>query len=122
MEVISQVVGILVLVLANAFFVAAEFAIVRARRPRLEAMAREGDRLATMALRASNATGKILAASELGITLASLGLGWILATWFADYAPGGSSRRTVALFLLAALVVVFLHIIFGELTPRAVAV
>jgi CBS domain containing-hemolysin-like protein len=111
-----------VLVLANAFFVAAEFAIVRARRPRLEAMAREGDRLATMALRASNSIGHILAASELGITLASLGLGWILATWFAGFGSGGGTARKIALFVLATLVVVFVHIIFGELTPRAAAV
>lgn len=116
-----RILAILVLVLVNAFFVAAEFAIVRARRARLEAMARAGDRLAGLALRATDTTARVLAASELGITLASLALGWILAGWlFTITRPAGTTGAVVAL-VVAALATVYLHIIFGELAPRAAA-
>jgi CBS domain containing-hemolysin-like protein len=117
--VILRVVAILVLVLLNAFFVAAEFALVRSRRPRLEAMARAGDRLATLALRSTRAMSRLLAAAELGITLASLALGWILAGWFLTDSGtlGGPLRLVVAIIIVA-----YLHIVFGELAPRTAAV
>ena len=79
---IGRLVAILALVAANALFVAAEFALVRARRPRLEAQARAGNRLAQWALRAMEAMPRMLSTSQLGITLSSLGLGVLLARAF----------------------------------------
>ena len=63
--------------LANAFFVAAEFALVGARRTRLDEMARAGDRKARLARTAVQSLDRYISATQLGITLASLGLGWI---------------------------------------------
>jgi CBS domain containing-hemolysin-like protein len=75
--VLGRLLAIILLVLLNAFFVGAEFALVRSRRTRLEAMTRSGDRLARFAVRASSNISRILSASQLGVTLASLGLGWV---------------------------------------------
>ncbi len=69
--------AVVVLVLANAFFVAAEFALVGARRTRLDEMARAGDGKARLARRAVQSLDRYISATQLGITLASLGLGWI---------------------------------------------
>ncbi len=74
---LGRLLAIILLVLLNAFFVGAEFALVRSRRTRLEAMIRNGDRLARFALRAASNISRILSASQLGVTLASLGLGWV---------------------------------------------
>jgi CBS domain containing-hemolysin-like protein len=117
-------------VLLNAFFVGAEFALVRSRRTRLEAMVRSGDRLARFAVRASSNISRILSASQLGVTLASLGLGWVaestvgdvFANMFANlpFAIEVSLRLTLGA-TLALIVVTYLHVVFGELTPKAAA-
>jgi CBS domain containing-hemolysin-like protein len=75
--VLSRLGLIVLLLLLNGFFVAAEFALVRARRTRLQAMVRAGDLIARFALRASDNLVRVLSASQLGITVASLGLGWV---------------------------------------------
>jgi len=64
--VLGRLLAIILLVLLNAFFVGAEFALVRSRRTRLEAMTRSGDRLARIALRASSNISRVLSASQLG--------------------------------------------------------
>ena len=69
--------AILVLVLANAYFVAAEFALVSARRTRLEELARAGDRKAMLVARVVQSLSRYISATQLGITLTSLGLGWL---------------------------------------------
>ena len=69
--------AVVVLVLANAFFVAAEFALVGARKTRLDEFARAGDGKARLARRAVQSLDRYISATQLGITLASLGLGWI---------------------------------------------
>src|SRR4051812_23023448 len=84
-----NVLTIIALLAFNGFFVAAEFALVRARRTRIEAMVQKGDPLARIALKALDNLTRMLATSQLGITLASLGLGWVaedvlghaLVTW-----------------------------------------
>ncbi|MEO7965143.1 MAG: hemolysin family protein, partial [Gemmatimonadaceae bacterium] len=104
--------------------------LVRSRRTRLEAMVRNGDRLAQFALQATGNLARVLSASQLGITLASLGLGWAIEgtlgvffeSWFAHLpiAMEASLRVTVgATVALAAAT--FLHVVFGELAPRAAA-
>ncbi|HJU89139.1 MAG TPA: hemolysin family protein [Gemmatimonadaceae bacterium] len=119
---IVRLIAIASLVAANAFFVAAEFALVRARRPRLEAHARAGSRLAAWALRAMASMPRMLSTSQLGITLSSLGLGVLLARTFeavpmAGDALGGSVLRVAVAFIIVA----YLHLVFGELVPRTVA-
>jgi CBS domain containing-hemolysin-like protein len=117
-------------VLLNAFFVGAEFALVRSRRTRLEAMTRSGDRLARFAVRASSNISRILSASQLGVTLASLGLGWVAESTVGDmfasvfahlpFAIEVSMRLTLGA-TLALVVVTYLHVVFGELTPKGAA-
>jgi CBS domain containing-hemolysin-like protein len=117
-------------VLLNAFFVGAEFALVRSRRTRLEAMTRSGDRLARFAVRALSNITRILSASQLGVTLASLGLGWVAESTVGDmfasvfahlpFAIEVSMRLTLGA-TLALVVVTYLHVVFGELTPKGAA-
>jgi len=128
--VLGRLLAIILLVLLNAFFVGAEFALVRSRRTRLEAMTRSGDRLARVALRASSNISRVLSASQLGVTLASLGLGWVaeatvgemFASLFSTlpFAIEASARLTIGA-TIALIVVTYLHVVFGELTPKAAA-
>ena len=127
---IIRLLAIFALVLLNGFFVGAEFALVRSRRTRLEAMVRSGDKLARIALRASSNISRVLSACQLGVTLASLGLGWIaestLAHLFEElfeslpFAIGLSLRVTIA-GVVAYTVLTYLHVVLGELTPKAAA-
>lgn len=122
--------AIIVLVLANAFFVGAEFSLVGARRTRLEALARTGYTGADSALRALKHLDRYISATQLGITLASLGLGWIgepaLAglidrgfTWLPD--PLDSIATHFVASAIAFTIITVLHIILGELVPKALA-
>ncbi|MDB4870752.1 MAG: hypothetical protein JWL97_1756 [Gemmatimonadales bacterium] len=116
--------------LLNAFFVGAEFALVRSRRTRLEAMTRSGDKLARFAVRASSNISRILSASQLGVTLASLGLGWVAESTVGEvfehlfanlpFAIEISMRLTLAA-TVALVIVTYLHVVFGELVPKAAA-
>ena len=128
--VIVRLLAIIVLVLLNGFFVGAEYALVRSRRTRLEAMTRTGDRLARFALRATSNTPRLLSASQLGVTLASLGLGWIAVDLVEEAAAGWLARLPVGTEMalrgslgaaVALASVAYLHIVFGELAPRAAA-
>ncbi|MGZ3436689.1 MAG: hemolysin family protein [Gemmatimonadaceae bacterium] len=127
---LGRLLAIILLVLLNAFFVGAEFALVRSRRTRLEAMVRSGDRLARFALRAASNISRILSASQLGVTLASLGLGWVAESTVGDIFANMFSYLPFAIELslrltlgagLALVVVTYLHVVFGELTPKAAA-
>jgi CBS domain containing-hemolysin-like protein len=129
-SVIGRLLAIIVLLLFNGFFVAAEFALVRSRRTRLDAMARGGDAKARIALRASGNLPRLLSASQLGITLASLALGWVaestlgemLAGWFGSLPVAIEQSLRVSFGAIVALAsVTYLHVVFGELAPRAVA-
>lgn len=116
-----RIVVIVLLVLANAFFVMAEFAILRARLPRLEAMARRNDRLARAAFRAASSPARTLAACALGTSLTSIGLGWVLAGWFYTVVQPAGTRAGVATIIVAAALAVYLHILIGKLVPRTAA-
>ena len=127
---LGRLLAITLLVLLNAFFVGAEFALVRSRRTRLEAMVRSGDRLARFAVRASSNISRILSASQLGVTLASLGLGWVAESTVGEvfehlfanlpFAIEVSTRLTLAA-TVALIIVTYLHVVFGELVPKAAA-
>ncbi|HLA43467.1 MAG TPA: CNNM domain-containing protein, partial [Aggregatilineales bacterium] len=77
MEAIIGLIGVFLLVFVNGFFVAGEFALVGSRRTRIAQLAAEGNRAAQSATHAIEHLDNYIAATQLGITLASLGLGWI---------------------------------------------
>jgi CBS domain containing-hemolysin-like protein len=128
--VLGRIIIIVVLLLLNGYFVAVEFALVRSRRTRLESMIRSGDRIARLVLKATGMLPRLLSASQLGITLASLGLGALteetLSHYFAGWlerlplAAETSLRLALGSFLAIAFVTYF-HVVFGELAPRSVA-
>jgi len=128
--VLTRLIAIAVLLLLNAFFVAAEFALVRSRRTRLEAMARAGDRLARLAARATANLPKLLSASQLGITVASLALGALAEDTLGEHIGGWLGTLPIGLRLavrvgiastIAITIVTYLHVVFGELAPRSMA-
>ena len=130
MPVIVRTLVVIALLALNGFFVAAEFALLRARRTRLEAMTRAGVRGSRLALRATAQLDRVLSACQLGITATSLGLGFTAATMLADALgawlgglPGALqvSLRASLGATLALLLVVYLHVVFGEFVPRALA-
>src|SRR5437667_12284891 len=77
MEILWRLAGVLALVFANVFFVDAEFSIVTVRKTRIDQLVAEGNRRARAVRRAVSAPDRYIAATQLGITMASLGLGWI---------------------------------------------
>ena len=122
--------AVLGLVLANAFFVAAEFALVASRRTRIEAMVAEGDARARAVKQALQSIDRTISGTQLGITLASLGLGWIgepaiadlLATLFGTLpAPLNVIATHSAAVAVAFVLITFLHIVLGELAPKGLA-
>jgi CBS domain containing-hemolysin-like protein len=121
---------VVVLVLLNGFFVAAEFAIVKVRDTQLQPLAGKGNRRARMARRVVGNLDAALSATQLGITLASLGLGWFaepvfarLLTPFMDGLGVESEklRHSIA-FGVGFSVITFLHIVAGELAPKSLAI
>ncbi|HEU5474905.1 MAG TPA: hemolysin family protein [Actinophytocola sp.] len=117
------------LLIASAFFVAAEFALVASRRHRLEELAAAGSRAARAAVRGSRELSLMLAGAQLGITLCALGLGALAKPALADLLgplltgiglPAGLS--TVIAVVLAVAVVVFLHMVVGEMAPKSWAI
>jgi CBS domain containing-hemolysin-like protein len=118
---------VLLLVLANGFFVASEFALVAVRRSRIAVLAEDGNRRAQLLLELIDNLNAYISATQLGITMASLALGWIGEPAFADLleAPlrgqvSDTLRHTIA-FALAFTVITFLHIVLGELAPKTLA-
>lgn len=115
----------------NAFFVAAEFALVKVRATHLKVLSKRGHPVAGMAKKMVDHLDAYLSATQLGITLASLGLGWIGEPAFArllwpvfDWLFPSVSEQTVhsIAFSIAFLVISGLHIILGELVPKSIAI
>lgn len=130
MEVFFKICLILTLVGLNAFFVAAEFALVAARTTRLQTFSDRGDRTAKLALKAISRLDDYISGTQLGITLASLALGWIgestLAHLFSHVLHGlPPPFATLATHTVAGSIafacITFLHIVLGELAPKSVA-
>jgi magnesium and cobalt exporter, CNNM family len=129
-RVLARLIAIAVLLCVNGFFVAAEFALVRSRRTRLESMARTGDWKARLALRASGNLARVYSASQLGVTLASLALGALAESSLGGWMAGWLSTLPWAMELsvrvgvgatIALAIVTFFHVVFGELAPRGAA-
>lgn len=118
----------ILLIAANAFFVAAEFSLISARRDRLEALAEQGKVRAVTVIRAGEQLSSMLAGSQLGVTVASLLLGRIgessaasvLQSAFGLTAIHPALVHTLS-FVLALALVVTLHVLLGEMVPKNIA-
>ena len=127
----SDILITLLLVFLNGFFVAAEFAIVKVRASQLEMKAQSGSQIAIIAKNIVAKLDRYLAATQLGVTLASLGLGWIgepvvskiiitLMTLVGiEIAPELAHQIALP---TAFLIITILHIVFGELAPKSIAI
>ena len=118
---------VLVLVLANGFFVASEFALVGVRRSRIQIMAANGDVRAQRLVVLLGNLNAYISATQLGITMASLALGWIGEPVFAHLLEEPLRGRVSAVtlhtisFAIAFSIITFLHIVLGELAPKTLA-
>jgi len=125
-----QLVIVVLLVLANGFFVAAEFSLVSVRRTRIAELVAQGNQAAKWAEKALENPDRVIAATQLGITLASLGLGWVgepalahilepLVELFPADIQSEVSHSIAA--GLAFAMITFLHVVVGELAPKSIA-
>src|SRR5262245_23670851 len=121
---------VVLLVAANAFFVAAEFALVGARRTQIDALAQRGNRRAKAAQHAISHLDHYISGTQLGITISSLALGWVGETTVASlldelFEPLGRPFNLITTHAVAATIafvfISFLHIVLGELAPKSVA-
>lgn len=128
----NDVLGILltmVLLGANAFFVGAEFALISARRDRLQALAEQGKRSAVTVLRAGERLSMMLAGAQLGITICSILLGRIGEPAVAhllhepfDALGAPDAVLHTAAFAVALVIVVTMHVLLGEMVPKNIAI
>ncbi|WP_333861461.1 hemolysin family protein [Clostridium sp.] len=120
---------VFLLILMNAFFVAAEFAVVKVRRSRIETLVAEGKRNAKFTLKVIKDLNSYLSACQLGITLASLGLGWVgepavasvLMPLFNLFHLPEGVVHSISLVIGFSIITAF-HIVLGELTPKSLAI
>ncbi len=127
---LGKVLLAILLVLLNGYFVAAEFSLVKVRHTRLSELAEGGSRQAKVALEVTSQLDAYLSACQLGITLASLGLGWlgepaiaVLLEPVFELIPNLSPAigKTIS-FILAFTIITVLHIVLGELIPKSLAI
>ena len=127
--IIIKLILVVLLVLMNGFFVAAEFAVVKIRSSRLETMINEGNNRAVYAKKLTDHLDVSLSVTQLGITLASLGLGWlgeptvshVLEPVFVYFGLSGALATTIS-FAIAFGLITAMHIICGELIPKNLAI
>jgi len=118
------------LVLLNAFFVAAEFALVKVRATQLEELIEEGSRAAVVARHLVRHLNEYLSACQIGITMASLALGWVgepalaapLRQAFARLGPWSAAASHAVAAPVAFALITFIHITFGEQAPKGVGI
>lgn len=130
LSTLTGLLGVFLFVLLNAFFVAAEFGLVSVRRTRVEELVAQGHPTALIVRRALDDADRFIAATQLGITIASLALGWIgepaLAHLFVSFLQflHPSWIETAAHSIAAAIAficITFLHVVAGELAPKSIA-
>lgn len=131
MEFIFQIILVIILVCLNGFFVASEFALVGVRKTRIDELAKKGNSAAKLVKKALENLDSYISATQLGITLASLGLGWIgepaiahfiepqLAIYLSETVAFITSHTLAT--IIAFSFITFLHIVLGELAPKTVA-
>lgn len=131
MDVFFQILLVFILVLLNGYFVASEFALVGVRKTRIEELVKKGNKAAKLVKDALGDLDSYISATQLGITIASLGLGWvgepvvakILLPYIEYIVPHDFAfitAHTIAFFIAFSLIT-FLHIVLGELAPKTVA-
>ncbi|MBV7274750.1 hemolysin family protein [Clostridium thailandense] len=129
MVIVIKIIIVFLLVFMNGFFVATEFAMVKVRRSRIETLVIEGNKSAKHTLKVVNDLNSYLSACQLGITLASLGLGWIgeptvsemLTPVFNLFHFPESAVHSIS-FILGFAVITAFHIVLGELAPKSLAI
>lgn len=132
MSVVVPVLIVTVLILLNGLFVAAEFAIVGVSRPAIARRAERGERAARLVaaiLRDARETDRFIATAQLGITVASLGLGMygehLFARWLAEVFAGLGAGRWIAAHTMGSIVAIailtYFHIVIGEMVPKTIA-
>ncbi len=129
MNLSGSLIAVVILLIANGFFVAAEFALVKARGFRIEALANSGSSAAKLTVRIQSHLEAYLAACQLGITMASLGLGWVgepavaalLEPMFHWAGVPDAILHTTA-FITGFLIFSSLHIVIGEQVPKTFAI
>jgi putative hemolysin len=114
-----ELLGVAVLILLNAFFVAAEYGLVTARRTRMVELHHQGNKRARAALRLASDPPQFIAAMQLGVTLTSLGIGALGEATLSHAFDKWMS--TVLAVLIAYAVLTFFHVVVGELVPKGVA-
>ena len=119
MTILFELVAVGVLILLNAFFVAAEYGLVTARRTRIVELQHQGDRRARDVLRITADPPRFIAAMQLGVTLTSLGIGALGEVALSRLFDKAIS--TVLAVIFAYLVLTFLHVVIGELVPKGIA-
>ncbi|HEV7134047.1 MAG TPA: hemolysin family protein [Gaiellaceae bacterium] len=119
MRLLYELVGVAVLILLNAFFVAAEYGLVTARRTRIIELHHQGDKRARDVLRITSDPPRFIAAMQLGVTLTSLAIGALgesaLSRTFDAW------MATALAIALAYLILTFVHVVIGELVPKGIA-
>ena len=126
---VINLIFVLFLVFCNAFFVVSEFAIVKIRRTKLEELAHAGSKRAKIALEINEHLNTYLSATQLGITLASLGLGWLgepavsrlLENLFSAFEFNDVVLHSLS-FGIAFTFITLLHVVLGELVPKSMAI
>jgi len=130
MDILPQLLLIVVLVLLNGYFVASEFSLVAVRKTRIDELVRKKNRAAKLVQLAIQEMDTYISATQLGITIASLALGWVgepvlahLIEPFLSFLPKEGSLITshVLAFTIAFLIITVLHIVFGEVAPKSLA-
>jgi CBS domain containing-hemolysin-like protein len=125
-----KILALLALVAVNGFFVAAEFALVKIRETQLDTLVAKGHRRAKVARTILSNLTSFLSATQLGITMASLGLGWVGQPVFAGLlspvlgwlnVTSGPARESIS-FVVGFVILTFLHISVGELAPKWTAI
>jgi len=118
-SLLFQLLAVAGLLLLNAFFVAAEYGLVTARRTRIAELRDQGNQRARMVLRITANPPRFIAAMQLGVTITSLAIGALGETVFARiFEP---IPATLLAFALAFLVITYLHVVIGELVPKGIA-
>ncbi len=119
MTLLFELIGVAILILLNAFFVAAEYGLVTARRTRIIELQHQGNRRARDVLRITADPGRFIAAMQLGVTLTSLGIGALgEATLSREF---DKWMATALAIVLAYAILSFFHVVFGELVPKSTA-
>jgi len=119
---------VFLLLLVNGFFVSAEFAIVRARRVKIEQLTKDGNVDAKLALKALEDMNFFIAAVQVGVTIASIGIGWfgsptieMMLAPFVGKFPSMHVYLTPITAVVAFLIITFLHVVLGEQVPKCIA-